>query len=453
MIILLVCSAFIAFFALIDLWYFWLLPFFFLMFFFSQWFSSMRTEISHSFMTQRYGLYLLSLLVFFGLFGILTFIGMAPASALWVLMLVSGGLWAASYFLPYEDGKFLFRYAFLLLGILLLVNQVIIAWGEYLLPLIGQVLAVWLLGFGLMYYGLRQWISVNHEYYYGFWFLVLMMLMYLVLHLDSDFLLTLNVNLLFYLGILSVLVYAYQRKLTPFIKKREISLRRVLAWERILAPEKPDPLQFLKKFLEKIKVLPVFLQYLLEYLNVVLFLGVLVSFLWHVFQWLPVHQFWYWLGISLFVVNAFLLKKMEIFTLVSRFAVALIVNFSLYISLIMAGDGLQEMLPWLISWNILCWIMLFYATMPSLKKYLKKSDLVFWLLTSLVAMLLNIVLLLKLEISGQLVFSLIFFYVGIQGIISYYAILVIKGFDRESKEGQRQGNLDALLEQEMAPFL
>lgn len=97
--------------------------------------------------------------------------------------------------------------------------------------------------------------------------------------------------------------------------------------------------------------------------------------------------------------------------------------------------------------------MLFYATMPSLKKYLKKSDLVFWLLTSLVAMLLNIVLLLKLEISGQLVFSLIFFYVGIQGIISYYAILVIKGFDRESKEGQRQGNLDALLEQEMAPFL
>lgn len=97
--------------------------------------------------------------------------------------------------------------------------------------------------------------------------------------------------------------------------------------------------------------------------------------------------------------------------------------------------------------------MLFYATMPSLKKYLKKSDLVFWLLTSLVAMLLNIVLLLKLEISGQLVFSLIFFYVGIQGIISYYAILVIKGFDRESKEGQRLGNLDALLEQEMAPFL
>lgn len=80
-----------------------------------------------------------------------------------------------------------------------------------------------------MYYGLRHWTSVNHEYYYGFWFLVLMMLMYLVLHLDSDFLLTLNVNLLFYLGILSVLVYAYQRKLTPFIKKREISLRRVLA--------------------------------------------------------------------------------------------------------------------------------------------------------------------------------------------------------------------------------
>lgn len=322
-----------------------------------------------------------------------------------------------------------------------------------MLPVIGQVIGVWLLGFGVMYYGLSQWVVVDEEYYYGFWFLVLLMLMYMVFGIYDDVLPMLNLNMLLYLGVLAVLVYADQRKLLPFVKKREVSLRRVLAGERLLVKEKSDPLQFLKVFLEKVKVLPVFLQYLLEYLNLALLLGVLVSFLLPLFQGERVSQVWYWTGMGLFVINAFLLKKMQIFTLISRFAVALIVNFSLYISLVMVGEGLQAMLPWLIARNILCGIVVFYARMPAFKKYLKKADLIFWLLTSLVAMLLNIVLLLKLEISGQLVFSLIFFYVGVQGIITYYAILVIREFDRESIEKQKPGSLDALLEQEMSPFL
>ncbi|MDO4713817.1 MAG: hypothetical protein Q4B28_04130 [bacterium] len=52
----------------------------------------MKVSLSHSFLTKRYGLYLLALLVFFGLFGILTFMGIGGGAALWVLMLVSGGL-------------------------------------------------------------------------------------------------------------------------------------------------------------------------------------------------------------------------------------------------------------------------------------------------------------------------------------------------------------------------
>ncbi|MDO4713818.1 MAG: hypothetical protein Q4B28_04135 [bacterium] len=315
------------------------------------------------------------------------------------------------------------------------------------------MIGVWLLGFGVMYYGLSQWVVVDEEYYYGFWFLALLMLMYMVFGIYDDVLPMLNLNMLLYLGVLAVLVYADQRKLLPFVKKREVSLRRVLAGERLLVKEKSDPLQFLKVFLEKVKVLPVFLQYLLEYLNLALLLGVLVSFLLPLFQGERVSQVWYWTGMGLFVMNAFFLKKMQIFTLISRFAVALIVNFSLYISLVMVGEGLQAMLPWLIARNILCGIVVFYVRMPAFKKYLKKADLIFWLLTSLVAMLLNIVLLLKLEISGQLVFSLIFFYVGVQGIITYYAILVIREFDRESIEKQKPGSLDALLEQEMSPFL
>ena len=88
----------------------------------------------------------------------------------------------------------------------------------------------------------------------------------------------------------------------------------------------------------------------------------------------------------------------------------------------LATNGAESMISRLITRNIFCGLLIFYTTSPGIKKYLKKADLIFWLLTSLVAMLLNIVLLLRLEISGQLVFSLIFFYLGVQGTISYYAL-------------------------------
>jgi len=68
------------------------------------------------------------------------------------------------------------------------------------------------------------------------------------------------------------------------------------------------------------------------------------------------------------------------------------------------------MLPWLIARNILCGILVFYTRIPAIKAWFKKTDVIFWLLTSLVAMLLNIMLLMRLSLSGQLIFSLIFFY-------------------------------------------
>lgn len=165
-------------------------------------------------------------------------------------------------------------------------------------------------------------------------------------------------------------------------------------------------------------------------------------------------QLRYWTGILLFLFNTFFLKKNQIFTLVSRFATVLIINFSLYISLMLATNGAESMISRLIARNIFCGLLILYTTSPGIKKYLKKADLIFWLLTSLVAMLLNIVLLLRLEISGQLVFSLIFFYLGVQGTISYYALWVIRSFDQPLLWGDKKSDpLDALLDKEMSSLL
>jgi hypothetical protein len=191
-------------------------------------------------------------------------------------------------------------------------------------------------------------------------------------------------------------------------------------------------------------------KYLLEFLNVALLIGVLLAYLIPLFQWKFLPQTRYWWGIVLFLINSFFLKKYWIFTVVSRFAVGIVVNFSLYVSLLTFGDKITDMLPWLIAWNILCWIVIFYTKLPAVRAYIKQSDIVFWLITCLVAMLLNIVLLLRRDISWQMAFSLIFLYLGVWWWISYYVIRLIKEYPQLIVEDKGDYDpLDDLLDQEI----
>ena len=78
---------------------------------------------------------------------------------------------------------------------------------------------------------------------------------------------------------LILLAYAltYTFKAPP--AKREISLRRILAGEKILQKEKPDPFQRWKDFIRDLKESPRFLHSCIEYLNLFLLLGVIISYL------------------------------------------------------------------------------------------------------------------------------------------------------------------------------
>lgn len=146
----------------------------------------------------------------------------------------------------------------------------------------------------------------------------------------------LNIDLLCYACFLCFLNYGFSLSLSENSSLRnEPSLRRILAGERILSKKADQKKQSVSlsfaKFLQEI---PSEIKYLLEYLNVVLLIGVLVSYLLPFFQGMVVPQLWYWTGIAIFLFNAFLLKKHQMFTMVSRFAVVVVINFSLYISLL-----------------------------------------------------------------------------------------------------------------------
>ena len=434
-IVLLVCGVFISFFSLINLRYFALLPLLFSIFFFSQGFYDFKVNLPHNEIREKYWLYFLALLVMLGLFWIFSFLGMSNGVAFWILLFLSSISRGVSYILNYTDGKFLFKYGQILLAFLILTNHTI-TWGTFwLLNQFWRVLFELLLSFTVIYHGIWPYFPVEKDQYYGQLLLILMLSVRGIFAIQDNTMYGFTFGLINISLALILLAYAlsYSFKAPP--AKREISLRRILAGEKILQKEKPDPFQLWKDFIRDLKESPRFLHSCIEYLNLFLLLGVIVCYLLPLFWGNPFPQLRYRTGIVLFAFNAFFLKKTQAFSTATRFAFSLVINFSLYISILLLGQqtqgwgsGIQTAIPWLICRNMLCGIAILYGNHPPLPTYLKKSDLIFWLFSSLMAMLLNIYLLTQLPHNGQFLFSIIILYLGIQGTISYYAYQVIKSY-------------------------
>ena len=401
---------------------------------------------------KKYGLYCFSLLGFFWLLGVLEYFWLSHEMSFFVLLMLSWVTWYLSYFIDYEDWKSLFFHGFLFILLLLLWNSYVESWLTWFSNMLWFVLGLAIIGNWWLWFVVWNFKDVDRKYLYYFYYFILLGILD-VIFINIEFpLYAIDVDLAVYLIVMIFLCYALANYVDkPVIQKREISLRRVLAWEKILANKKDEnKIPFIKVFSDFVHNTPELVKYLLEYLNVALLVWVLLAYLIPLFQGKPLPQMWYRWGIILFLVNSFFLKKYWIFTVVTRFAVGIIVNFSLYVSLLTFGDKITDMLPWLIAWNILCWIVIFYTRLPGVRAYIKQSDIAFWLITCLVAMMLNIVLLLRRDISGQMAFSLIFLYLGIWGWISYYVIRLIKEYPQLIVEDKPDYDpLDELLEQEM----
>ena len=441
-----------AFFALLELWYFWIFPLLFLVMFFSQSFVDMRMNLQWTDFLKKYGLYCFSLLAFFWLLWLLEFFWLNHEMSFFAILMLCWVAWYLSYFLDYEDWKKLFFHGFLFVLLLLLWNSYLEGGASWFSAMLGFVIwlsIIWTWGLWFVVWNFRD---VDRKYLYYFYYFILIGVLDVV-YINMQFpLYAFGVDLFIYLVVIAFLCYALSRYVDkPAIQKREISLRRILAWEKILAHRmEENKIPIMKTLSDFVHDTPELVKYLLEYLNVVLLLWVLLAYLIPLFQWKALPQVWYWWGVILFLINSFFLKKYWIFTVITRFAVWIIVNFSLYMSLLTFWDKITEMLPWLIAWNILCWIVIFYTRLPAVRAYIKQSDIAFWLIICLVAMMLNIVLLLRMDaLSWQMVFSLIFLYLWVWWWISYYVIKLIKEYPQLIVEEHNDDPLEELLEQEL----
>lgn len=431
LIVLLVSSLFVIFFSLIGTRYFWIFPLLFFVIFFSQSFIDFRLKFQDTDLLKRYGLYWISLLIFFWLLWLFEFFWLSYESSFFILLLIAWFARYLSYFLDYEDWKQIFFHGFLFILCLIVWNNFIIESTFWLPGILWLISILLILGF----WGLRYWIGSFKEvkpiYQYYFYLSIFLAILDIPFLLWSNPLYAMDLDSLFYLILLSTFSYIVcHLPRQKSWRRREVSLRRVLAGEKVLEANKKPEILFYDTVANFVKETPDYIKNLFEILGVSLLIWVLITYLMPLFKWEVIPQMRYWAGILFFLASAFLLKKYRLFTNISRFAVVLIVNFSLYISLIAFGDNwIYSMVPWLVARNILCGILILYAKMPVVKTYLKQMDLVFWLLANLVAMLLNIYLLIKLPNQPwQIIFSLIFIYVGAQWWITYYAVQLIKEY-------------------------
>ena len=204
----------------------------------------------------------------------------------------------------------------------------------------------------------------------------------------------------------------------PAKQTAKISVRRILAWERIF--KKLNVPKWKIELYEWLDNSPKRFGCIFEFFNLGILIFLLLFFFWwiftssEVFLWLR-----YWLWIAWFLINTFLLKRIGYATDVSRFALALIANFVLYSVLLISWSSLETVLPFLIVWWFLCQIALFFVDRINLTLFSDK-DFVYRMVVTFLAFICNIVLLCRVNLPWQFLFSVIFVYVGAELMLMYY---------------------------------
>ena len=159
----------------------------------------------------------------------------------------------------------------------------------------------------------------------------------------------------------------------------------------------------------------------LEIINIILMLTVIISYLLHRQTFATIDQFLYRVIIAFFIGNVFILKKVNFNSMLQNLVVFLVINFAIYLSLFSFFNGdISSIVRRGIIWNLASSVALFYAP-KVMKNILEKIDYTYWTIATLIALVVNVILLIKTELPGQLIFFFVLLYLGIQGMLLFYA--------------------------------
>ena len=410
-------TLFSTFFYLIGLWYLALLPLAVLVFMLSHGIKNIFTWIKLEILREKWSLILIWLITMIGLSWILFFIWIKEISVYLSLLILNILLMFGSRIFDYEDGKLIFEIWMWLMVVVILWTVLFSSWffAFFDAVLLMASLMLWIYAF--LQFILWIYCPTDEKWLYEIIILwVIVVWWSIISHFyPAEWIFALS---FFMLALIYCGIYIIQDREMPAEQTARISLRRILAGERIFKKlNVPKWKVELHEWLEKS---PIRFDRIFEFFNIGLLIFLLLFFFWWIFTSSKVFLwFGYWLGISLFLVNTFLLKRIGYVTDVSRFALALIANFVLYSILLISGSSIESVLPFLIVWWFLCQLVLFFVDRVNLTLFSDK-DFVYWMVVTFIAFICNIILLCRVDLPGQFLFSVIFVYIGAEMALMYY---------------------------------
>jgi hypothetical protein len=106
----------------------------------------------------------------------------------------------------------------------------------------------------------------------------------------------------------------------------------------------------------------------------------------------------------------------------------LVINFAIYVSLFSYFNwDLWSIVTWWIFWNIFSASMIFYVhRFAFFSKIFNKIDYSYRIVATIIAMIVNLILLAKTDMPWELIFFLILLYLWLQGMILFYAIKYVE---------------------------
>jgi len=414
---------FILFFYGIGLRYLAFIPLIFLGLFFWYYGGGNIAKVKWSEVLQKYSLYVAWIIILAGLVGILSYFGMDLINiSLWLLALNTIlRIW--SYFAEYTDGKTVFQLGFYFSVALVLVVSLAL-WGRAVLFDVFSMLRVlhlWIIAFFIFLVGLRHEIEKYMRYKLGV--LSLGAIFLTVFDQIKNVYLGLTINSLILTGLFTLVYKIFQFTPKSDEAKKNISVRRILAGERITAPKKYFTSKTTEALYNFLTTMPWRTKQVLELFNVILIAILIIYYITHMGDFAAVNHLLYRAVIATFIANVLLLKKVWYNSIVQNLVVFLVVNFAIYVSLFSYFNGdIGSVVSRGIIRNIVSSSMIFYAhKVPMLAKIFSKMDYSYRIISCVAAMVVNVILLIYTQLPGELIFFLVLVYLGLQSMIIYYA--------------------------------
>ena len=418
-----VVVAFVLFFYGIGLWFLALIPLLFIGIFFWYYGATQTIKVQSSDLLKRYSLYVAWIIILAGIFGVANYFWMDPIyTVLWLLTL-NLVLWMTSILTDYKDGTILFQlWFYLAIAVLLLIAFAIGGWSVFF-----DVFSLcWMMHLGIiafMIFIIGHHKGVEKYLRYKLGILSLGAIFLVVFDQIKNIYLALTIN-----GVLLTTVFYFISKifkLTPQSDetKKNISVRRILAGERITEVKKHFRSAWVGHVYHFIENMPKATKQILEVFNIILIATLIIYYITHVWDFASVNHVLYRAVIATFVTNVLLLKKVWYNSIIQNLVVFLVINFAIYVSLFsyFQGDVGSVASRWIFR-NVFSAAMIFYAhKIPMLAKIFNKTDYWYWIVSCVAAMVVNVILLIKTQLPGELIFFLVLVYLGLQSMIVFYA--------------------------------